>query len=262
MMSENRKILTKKMLKKILPSEERQKRGPYAIFECFQRIPCNPCATSCKTGAVKTFIDINDLPEVDYDKCTGCGLCISACPGLAIFVVDETYSPNEALIKIPYEYYPVPKVGEKVKTLNREGEIVGEANIIRVQRPKNKTLVVWVAVPKGVAQVVRGIRSAIAKEELKDPRKINKEIGPSFICRCEDIPLEDIQELISKGVVLPNEIKRQSRNSMGPCQGKTCIPLVLQEIAKVTGVSMNELLPPTNRQPIKPIKLGSLVGGE
>ena len=24
----------------ILPSEERRKKGPYALFECFQNIPC------------------------------------------------------------------------------------------------------------------------------------------------------------------------------------------------------------------------------
>ncbi|MEL7565791.1 MAG: 4Fe-4S binding protein [Dehalobacterium sp.] len=250
------------MLEKILPSEERRKKGPYAVFECFQRIPCNPCSTSCKTGAVKTFSDINDLPEVDYDKCTGCGLCISACPGLAIFVVDETYSATEALIKIPYEHYPMTEEGAEVQTLNRDGAVVSRGVVTRVQHPKNKTLVVWLKVPKEDAHVVRGIKSASGKKEFTAPVEIQKQIGPSFICRCEDIPLENVQELISKGVILPNEIKRETRNSMGPCQGKTCIPLVLQEIAKSTGISTDELLPPTNRQPIKPIKLGLLAGGE
>ena len=61
----------------ILPPQEswENKNGGYVIIECPQRIPCNPCATSCPTGAVKRFADINDVPEIDYEKCTGCGLC-------------------------------------------------------------------------------------------------------------------------------------------------------------------------------------------
>ena len=42
---------------KLLPSEERRKKGPYAIFECFQQIPCNPCYTACRFGAVKELTD-------------------------------------------------------------------------------------------------------------------------------------------------------------------------------------------------------------
>lgn len=41
-----------------------------------------PCATSCPTGAVRPFEDINDNPSSDYSKCTGCGLCVAKCPGL------------------------------------------------------------------------------------------------------------------------------------------------------------------------------------
>jgi len=43
----------------ILPPQEawENKKGGYVIIECPQRIPCNPCATSCPTGAVKPFAD-------------------------------------------------------------------------------------------------------------------------------------------------------------------------------------------------------------
>ena len=44
----------------ILPPQEawEKKKGGYVVIECPQRIPCNPCATSCPTGAVKPFVDI------------------------------------------------------------------------------------------------------------------------------------------------------------------------------------------------------------
>ena len=63
-------VLVETMPGAILPPKEmwEKKKGGYVVIECPQRIPCNPCATSCPTGAVIPFIDINDTPEIDYDK--------------------------------------------------------------------------------------------------------------------------------------------------------------------------------------------------
>jgi len=134
--------------------------GPMAVLECFQRIPCDPCASSCKRGAIAPFADINDLPAFDPEKCNGCGLCVARCPGLAIFVVDETFGPDEALIKLAYEFLPLPERDGVVAALDREGRPTGQARVVRVQRPKSKdeSTVVWVAVPKSLAWVVRSIR--------------------------------------------------------------------------------------------------------
>ncbi|MCL4424114.1 MAG: 4Fe-4S binding protein [Firmicutes bacterium] len=139
------------------PSPQRLARGPVAIFECFERIPCNPCFDACPTGAVLPFADINDIPKVDFDLCTGCGNCIAACPGLAIFVVDETFSTGEALLKIPYEFSPLPERGETIQVLNRAGREVGQGKVVRIQKGRNKlaTPLVWLTVPKGLAQEVR-----------------------------------------------------------------------------------------------------------
>ena len=52
----------------VLPPKEawEAKKGGYAVIECPKRIPCNPCYTSCPTGAVLPFEDINDVPRIDY----------------------------------------------------------------------------------------------------------------------------------------------------------------------------------------------------
>ncbi|SKC39535.1 4Fe-4S dicluster domain-containing protein [Maledivibacter halophilus] len=153
-------IASNKMIEKLLPSAERRKKGPYAIFECFQEIPCNPCFTSCRVGAVEAFEDINHIPKVHHEKCSGCGLCVSACPGLACFVIDETYSDTEVLIKIPYEFLPLPKTGETVNGLDREGNIVTEVKVIKVQNNKklDNTNVITIAVPKKFMLDVRNIQ--------------------------------------------------------------------------------------------------------
>ncbi len=130
------------------------------MIECPQPIPCDPCHTSCPTGAVLPFEDINDLPRVDYSKCTGCAMCVAKCPGLACFVVDLTYGgEDEALIKLPYEILPRPEEGMEVDCLNRVGDTVATGMVIRVQEPqRDKTLVVYVVVPKSLVLDIRAIR--------------------------------------------------------------------------------------------------------
>ncbi|MEL7566760.1 MAG: (2Fe-2S)-binding protein [Dehalobacterium sp.] len=83
-----------------------------------------------------------------------------------------------------------------------------------------------------------------------------------IVCRCEDITLEDIHALIKQGYRTIDEIKRVSRAGMGPCQGRTCRMLIAQELAKAYGVSMEEVIMPTFRPPVKAVKLGTYAGGE
>ncbi len=145
----------------VLPPKERweSKKGGYAVIECPKRIPCNPCYTSCPTGAVLPFEDINDTPKIDYAKCTGCGICVSRCPGLACFVIDLTYAEDKAVIKLPYEMLPLPETGQTVKCLGRDGAETAEGEIINVAEPsKDKTYVVSVVIPKAKIDEIRAIK--------------------------------------------------------------------------------------------------------
>lgn len=251
-MLEKTGIPTKEDIESITPSEERRKKGPVAVIECFQKIPCNPCYTSCKFGAIKEFEDINDRPVVDFDKCTGCGVCVVNCPGLAIFIIDETYSDTEALVKIPYEFIPLPEEGSYVTALNREGKPVCRAKVVKVQNAKSqdRTPVVSLAVPKEFSMEVRFFN-------INDYFSDN-----TYICRCEELTLGELRELIRMGYRTLDEIKRISRAGMGPCQGRTCRQLIMQELAKTTGQKMEEMPMTTFRPPVKAIKLGALAGGD
>jgi Fe-S-cluster-containing hydrogenase component 2 len=135
------------------PTDKQLKKG-VAVIECIQQIPCDPCVAVCPVDAI-SMKDINDTPKVDYDKCTGCKSCVGICPGLAIFIVK--IKDDKALITLPYEFLPVPKVGDTVTALDRTGNSRGKAKVKRV-KTSGKTNVVTIEIEKELAMEVRNIR--------------------------------------------------------------------------------------------------------
>ena len=81
---------------------------------------------------------------------------------MAIFVVDMTYSDREATVQLPYEFLPLPRKGELVTALDREGKAVCSARVVNVRNPKkfDHTVVITIAVPKDQAMNVRNIALA------------------------------------------------------------------------------------------------------
>ncbi|MEO0079273.1 MAG: 4Fe-4S binding protein [candidate division WOR-3 bacterium] len=155
-------VLTKGELRQkgLLPPVERLKKGPVVIVECVENIPCNPCAYACPRGAIRIEAGLTNTPKVDFSRCNGCGLCVAKCPGLAIFVVDATFSKEEAAVTLPHELLPRPRVGERVAAVNRAGRVVCQGRVVQVRDAKalDRCVVVTVAVPKRLWNDVRGIR--------------------------------------------------------------------------------------------------------
>lgn len=121
---------------------------PKAIIECYQEIPCNPCETSCKFDAIRIGDDINQMPSIDVDRCTGCGVCVYSCPGLAIMVA--SVKEDRAYFKIPYEMLPVPEIGDLWDGVNRQGDVITKARIEHVLKNKvtDRTVLITVSVPR------------------------------------------------------------------------------------------------------------------
>lgn len=143
-----------------VPDLKRLKQGPAVVIECVEQIPCNPCAGACPRRAITVAPSLVSLPRVDYAKCNGCALCVARCPGLAIFVVDYSFSAAEAAVTLPWEMLPRPARDAVVTALDRSGRPVCRAQVVRVLDAKalDRCAVVTLAVPKRMWNVVRSFR--------------------------------------------------------------------------------------------------------
>lgn len=142
------------------PSPDRIRKGPVAVVECPQPIPCNPCEAACPRGAIKVGLPITNIPSLDANKCTGCGMCVHQCPGLAIFIVDG----ERGVVGLPYEFLPLPKAGDEVPCFDRAGARRCSGKVIRVvfKKVQDRTAVVYVMVPKDLVMEIRSVGRLVA----------------------------------------------------------------------------------------------------
>lgn len=77
-----------------------------------------------------------------------------------------------------------------------------------------------------------------------------------MICRCQEVTLAEIVAAIEDGASTIDGVKKRTRACMGLCQGKTCQRLIQKIVAETTGQNPSDLLPPTFRPPVRPIRMG------
>lgn len=258
--------LTLDELKKSIkyPSEERMAKGPVAIAECVQEIPCNPCEGACRFGAINIGEPIINLPCIDEDKCTGCGVCIAQCSGMAIFVVNKAYGNGQGTVSFPYEYYPLPEKGQKVKAVDRAGKVVCDGEIVKVMNPESfdRTPVVTVAVPVEYTEEVRSIQRKPDTYVPSEKDAVQRFDDDMLVCRCEEVTIGDIRKAIADGARDVTGVKRRTRAGMGLCQGRTCEKMVQAILRAELGETAEEIGKHTSRPPVRPVTFGSLAGGE
>jgi Fe-S-cluster-containing hydrogenase component 2 len=138
------------------PMQRIKEKRPVAMIECIQEIPCNSCVIACKLGAIQ-MENVNALPKVDYNKCTGCMACAMVCPGQAVFLLRAADGSGQ--VTLPYEFLPTPKAGEMVKAFDREGKPLGIVKVVRVLPPERNdgTSLVTIEVPEEWIFDARGI---------------------------------------------------------------------------------------------------------
>lgn len=76
-----------------------------------------------------------------------------------------------------------------------------------------------------------------------------------FICRCEEVTLKEIEDVIDEGYHTIDDIKRITRAGMGLCQGRSCSKAIARIIAQKTGNPIEEILHVSYRFPVRTEKM-------
>jgi NAD(P)H-nitrite reductase large subunit len=83
-----------------------------------------------------------------------------------------------------------------------------------------------------------------------------------IVCRCNDVTLEEVESAIDSGITDFELLRKHLRIGMGVCQGRTCLLLVRQILARKTGKPIEEIKIPRTRAPLMPLPLQSWIGEE
>lgn len=83
--------------------------------------------------------------------------------------------------------------------------------------------------------------------------------GPqTLVCICEKVTRGDLRQMMGKGPVHPDHIKRLTRAGMGYCQSRRCREQIQMMVADERGVEVPEVELASYRPPFRPLPLGVL----
>mgnify|MGYP001342206863 CR=1 FL=1 len=85
--------------------------------------------------------------------------------------------------------------------------------------------------------------------------------GKQFTCVCMDVTKKEMVQAVAEGFDDIELLKRYTTLSMGPCQGKSCLPGSRQLTAALTGTTIAQTATTTSRPPWVPVSLGVLAAG-
>ena len=82
----------------------------------------------------------------------------------------------------------------------------------------------------------------------------------ALVCFCEDVHVDEIRAQVDAGYGDPELVKRRTGALTGPCQGKYCLQAFTAVLGATAGRDIAADGLPTARPPLRPIRLGDLVG--
>lgn len=239
--------------------------GVIPVFHCSQEIPCNPCSGLCPNGLIMVNKkDIRSIPIFVGNNyaCQVCERCVAGCPGLAITLVDYRSNAGMPLVSIPYEFSRETLARKDIVTvLDTEGNPLGDLEVADVHTipSSDRTRIVVVESPAGIAPLIAGIRVQEDPITLPMHQYVHHVTDDTIVCRCEHVTAGEIRELIHKGYRDINEIKTVTRACMGACGAKTCASLI-QRLFREENVPINEVTDPSRRPIFMEVPLGIFAG--
>ena len=203
------------------PMKSRINAKPFVQINCLYGFACNPCEFACTSGAI-TKTSTSNVPQIDFEKCTGCMDCVNQCPGLAIF----GYAPKKDWIFLPFEYFA--EESEAVFLVDNQGKKLGTGIIEKILKESNKTDIARIKAYDLHGEELLQVKGFIVKRNYPEPlimKPFAQEMKPEiYVCHCEDVSINDILSTIGdRKFISIDEIKHITRLGAGACRGQLCI---------------------------------------
>jgi sarcosine oxidase subunit alpha len=260
-----------------------REEGILPVFHCSQEIPCNPCISVCPVHGITVGDDIRNTPkfigEEIGEPCSGCGQCVTICPGLAVTLVDYRKDAENPVVTIAHEFAKESiKKGDKVTVLDTVGGVLGTCEVEKVRpgaisapgapgvqkqpgKKKSKTYKVLVKAPRSIARQIAGIQIQGYEVTASMDEYVERLTDDTIVCRCERVAAGEIRALIRAGSRDINEIKTATRSGMGACGSKTCNGLIKRLFAE-EGIRIEEITDNVSRPFFVEVPLGVFCGAE
>ena len=178
----------------------------------------------------------------------------------------------------------VPRVDQGMRTTVESIYVVGDgAGFIEDRFPdpdiaavQGRIAALSAAASLGVrgAQVVASLRERVgSRTGVEDDSRLAylqawvtslKEAGGLDVpvCLCEGVTRRDLSQMIGRGPVHPDHIKRITRAGMGYCQGRRCREQIQMLVAEATSVEVAQVPLASYRPPFRPLPLGVIQNQE
>jgi glycine/D-amino acid oxidase-like deaminating enzyme/NADPH-dependent 2,4-dienoyl-CoA reductase/sulfur reductase-like enzyme/Fe-S-cluster-containing hydrogenase component 2 len=227
------------------PGDKRMQEKGFVLIDCLYGFACNPCAFACPNGAI-TKSSTSTVPQIDFEKCTGCMDCVFQCPGLAIF----GYTLKKDWLFMPIEY--AVEEGSACFLVDNYGKKLGEGIVEKILKKSNKTNIARVKALDVHGADLMAVRGFIRKENYPEPVTFKpyqyESQVPTYVCHCDDVTLDEILDTIGeRKFISVDEVKHTTRLGMGACRGKRCIRRLKQRLA---GSGISIVGEPTPRGPL------------
>jgi bacterioferritin-associated ferredoxin len=80
----------------------------------------------------------------------------------------------------------------------------------------------------------------------------------NFLCRCEDLTVEECHKAIGDGYRCFEDLKRFLGVGTGPCQGKSCVQAAMRLVAEARGIPLDDVDVMTFRPPVRPVSFATM----